>query len=324
MKEASVIRKLGKVGGQAGAIAVIMAAAMLVFLGFMGLVLDVGRLVVVKSDLQKAADAGARAGARALFFPANSSPPQCIQATATGAWIAQANTVDGAAATVSSIQTGSWNWLNRTFSSGCTTGSNYTTAVSLVATETINLPFMGLFGYGQVTLSAPATSSVGFLKGVPPGTIPVVIGKSAVVIGQQVAIYFTAQDNGGWFVPPGYSASAKNLRNFIAGTPAMPGLNVGDSINLNNGTINSALSDLKNQLNNHHGQWTSYLPVVDTDKFNQSKPIYGFVAFTLTAVNTGSHASIVGTISPIQEAKGPGYIFGGPALNIVGVARIVS
>ena len=63
MKDASVIRKLGKVGGQAGAIAVIMAAAMLVFLGFMGLALDVGRLVVIKSDLQKAADAGARAGA---------------------------------------------------------------------------------------------------------------------------------------------------------------------------------------------------------------------------------------------------------------------
>jgi Flp pilus assembly protein TadG len=310
--------------GQAGMATIIMAMAIIAFLGLVGLAVDVGHLVVVKSELQKAADAGARAGARALFFPANSSPPQCAQATITGTQIAQANKVDGAAATVSSIQTGGWNWQTGTFSSGCTSGSNYTTAVSLTTTKTIGLPFMGLFGYGQMILSVPVTASEGFLKGVPPGTMPVCISKSAVVIGQQVTISFSSQDNGGWFVPPGYSASASSLVSYINGTSPLPGLNVGDSINLNNGKVNDALSTLQTQLYNRGGHWTAYIPVVDTNTFNQSMPIFGFAAFTLIDVETGSNAAIIGTISSMQEAKGPGYIVGGPPLNIVGSTRVVN
>jgi Flp pilus assembly protein TadG len=310
--------------GQSGTATIIMAMAIIAFLGFVGLVVDVGHLVVVKSELQKAADAGARAGARALFFPANSSAPQCAQATTTGTQIAQANMVDGDAATVSSIQTGCWDWQTGTFASGCSSGSNYTTAVSLITTKTIGLPFMGLFGYGQMLLSVPVIASDGFLKGVPPGTMPVCISKSAVVIGRQVTITFSSQDNGGWFVPPGYSASASSLVSYINGTSLLPGLNVGDSINLNNGKVNDALSALQTKLSNHGGHWTAYIPAVDTNTFNQSMPIYGFAAFTLTDVKTGSNAAISGTISSMQEVKGPGYVIGGPPLNIVGSTKVVN
>jgi len=38
----------------------------MVFLGFAALALDVGRMVSVRGELQKAADAGSLAGARAL------------------------------------------------------------------------------------------------------------------------------------------------------------------------------------------------------------------------------------------------------------------
>lgn len=63
---------------QQGTVAVITAAGLLLLLGIAGLALDLGHLFVVKSELQRAADAGAMAGARALFFPANSSPPRNV------------------------------------------------------------------------------------------------------------------------------------------------------------------------------------------------------------------------------------------------------
>ncbi len=310
---------------QRGTIAVITAMCLLLLLGMTGLALDLGHLYVVKSELQRAADAGAEAGARALFFPATSAPPQCSQATATGTMIAQANRVNGAAAAVADIQTGYWDWHAGTFAAGCSSASpNYTTAVKLTARNPVNLAFMGIFGHAQVTLSAPAISSMAFVRGVPPGTIPVALSKSAYKIGNQVIISFTGTDNGGWFVPTGYSSSASALVSYIEATAPLPALTVGESVNLNNGVVSSALSALATQLAAHSGSWTTFLPAVDTNSFNQSFPIYGFAAFTLTQVKTGNNASITGTISQLQEAPGPGYSPGGPPLNILAPVKLVN
>ncbi len=309
---------------QQGTIAVITAIGLLSLLGLAGLALDLGHLYVVKSELQRAADAGAAAGARALFFPADSSPPQCSRAAQTGTMIARDNSVDGAAAAVAAIQTGYWDWQSETFVSGCSAAAaTFTTAVSLTTRSTVSLTFMKVFGLGPVNLSAPAISSMGFVGGVPPGTIPVALSKGAFKIGSHVKINFTGTDNGGWFVPAGYSSSASSLVSYINATAPLPALRTGESVNLNNGTVTSALSALENRLAGYAGNWTAYLPAVDTNSFNQTCPIYGFAAFTLTGVKTGSDASITGVISQLQEAPGPGYTPGGPPLNLLAPPKLV-
>ncbi len=59
--------KKSMITDQKGAVAVIVAVCLVVFVGFTALAVDVGHLYVVRNELQNAADAGALAGARCLF-----------------------------------------------------------------------------------------------------------------------------------------------------------------------------------------------------------------------------------------------------------------
>jgi len=61
------LKRLSEFGAdQSGAIAAYVAVGLVAFLGFAALTVDIGYMVSVKSELQKAADAGALAGARGL------------------------------------------------------------------------------------------------------------------------------------------------------------------------------------------------------------------------------------------------------------------
>ena len=65
----TLIRRMSAFGrNESGAVAIITAILMVVFLGFLALAVDIGHLAAVKNELQNAADAAALAGARALVF----------------------------------------------------------------------------------------------------------------------------------------------------------------------------------------------------------------------------------------------------------------
>lgn len=76
-----VIKRLNKsafLRDQRGSIAVVSALTLVMMLTSLGLVVDLGHIYTVKVELQNAADAGALAGAEALFnptFQANAFPP---------------------------------------------------------------------------------------------------------------------------------------------------------------------------------------------------------------------------------------------------------
>lgn len=53
--------------GERGAVVIIVAICLTMFIGFAALAIDIGHLYVVKNELQNAADAGALAGARVLY-----------------------------------------------------------------------------------------------------------------------------------------------------------------------------------------------------------------------------------------------------------------
>jgi hypothetical protein len=69
MKVITVLRKNSFLRDQRGTIAAISAIMMVVLLTTLGLVIDLGHIYTVKAELQNAADAGALAGAEALFNP---------------------------------------------------------------------------------------------------------------------------------------------------------------------------------------------------------------------------------------------------------------
>lgn len=92
MHNRRVEQKLTKALDQSGAVAVLMVAAFVVLCGFAALAVDIGHMIVVKAELQRAADAGALSGAVAL------SPT--MGSTLTPLWsngqTAAANTVNDA------------------------------------------------------------------------------------------------------------------------------------------------------------------------------------------------------------------------------------
>jgi hypothetical protein len=99
--------------GVAAAFTVVTIAALL---GFAALVVDVGHIVVARSELQNAADAAALAGARGYFPPAppTGTPvsPDPVAAKAAATSYVNQNYADTQALTIASddIQPGVWHW----------------------------------------------------------------------------------------------------------------------------------------------------------------------------------------------------------------------
>lgn len=311
--------KLG--AGNSGAVAVAAALGLAAFVGFAALALDIGHIFSIKNELQRAADAGALAGARALWpftLPIFAGPPTQVDCEA--AQIAAAsvssncnNKVNGAALPSGQVTvlTGRWEYAAQTFTAG--TGPNVN-AVRVSAQAPVVMGFAKIFGIGSINISATATALIDFANQVGKGTIPIAISQHAVTPGQALYINFTPdpEDTGGWFADPPASANAKTFRDYINNANCPP-LTVGDIINLQNGQDTSVLTDLANKLAEYGGTWDVVLPVVNTDKFNGSQPITGFVPFRITQVtNNGNEKGVTGTIlglymSGIAAPGGPNF-----------------
>jgi hypothetical protein len=325
-------RRRPRLRDQRGAIIVVAALCLMMILGIAGLAVDLGYLYVVRCELQRAADAGAMAGAQAIYPSPLSSgalplAPRCDAALAKGREIAQANLVDGVSPSVATIQTGAWDWNTSRFSPGCS-ASPFSNAVALTTRrENLSLYFMSLLGFGPLNFQASSVAVMDWVGRLPPGTIPVAINKDSIVFNPAANfdIRFASDpvDNGGWFVPSGYSANANSLKKFINQSPPMPAIQMGDAINLNNGTVASALKALGSQLATHNNNWQVWLPVVATTKFNHSDQIGGFVGFNITQVQaTGSPKYIRGKIMALSTAPGAGP--GGINLNLLLPVKLVN
>jgi hypothetical protein len=325
-------RRRPRLRDQRGAIIVVAALCLMMILGIAGLAVDLGYLDVVRCELQRAADAGAMAGAQSIYpCPLSSAAlplaPRCDSALAKGREIAQANLVDGVSPTVATIQTGAWDWNTGRFAPGCS-ACPFTNAVALTTRrDNLSLYFMSLLGFGPLNFQASSVAVMDWVGRLPPETIPVAINKDSIVFNPATNfdIRFASDpvDNGGWFVPSGYSANANALKNFINQNPPMPAVQMGDTINLNNGTVASALKALGSQLASHNNNWQVWLPVVATCKFNHSDNIGGFVGFSITQVQaTGNPKYIRGKIMALSTAPGAGP--NGANLNLLIPVKLVN
>jgi hypothetical protein len=164
--------------GQSGAIVVIVALLMAVLLGFGGLVIDLGYLAWVKADLQRAADAGALAGARASAPYIGSVPaPNWSSAGTTATQTVRENSADNQTLTDCQVQSGYWSLSSKTLqSTGITPTATDVPAIQVTVTKTAGKNggplqlFLGPFiGINALDVSAQAVAMLPGNISIPQG-----------------------------------------------------------------------------------------------------------------------------------------------------------
>ncbi len=126
--------------GERGQVLMLFAGGLIVFLGLVGLSVDVGQLVQARTDLQKTADAAAFAGAQGLS-----------DAAAATLIADEYVTLNRDAGTAREIEIFSTNTTNDT--------------ITVTATDTVNYIFLGLLGNNSGSVSASATVRVDVVTG---------------------------------------------------------------------------------------------------------------------------------------------------------------
>jgi hypothetical protein len=307
---------------RSGSVSLITAIIIFVLLGLAALALDIAHIVMVKSELQKAADAGALAGARGLWplvLPVTGSTtprnPDCAAGGLAAQLTAHNNRVDGGYLATDSeitVEVGRWDYAPRNFNPGCTTTSN---AVRVGTRRNgVIMLFAKIFGISTTNVSATATAVMDFASG-GKGGLPICLDRNYTDAGTPISVNMTpdSTDSAGWFVAPPDSSNANTLKEYI-NKNTCPALKIGDIINLQNGADASVLSAIKDLLANTDCHYVdTFLPVVDTPKFGQSEPITGFVAVRITnVVNKTNEKRVEGFILDMGEVAsalpgGPNY-----------------
>jgi Flp pilus assembly protein TadG len=278
---------------ESGATAVVVSLLLVVLLGTGALAIDIGHITWVHNELEKAAEAGSLAGARGLW-PVTLTPPPLTRPTpdptqATN-WALNATTsnkVDGVnlSAGEVTVQVGQYDYTSQQFNAGISPANGVR-----VTTQRNNVPMFlaQILGFSSQNQSATATAVMDVIVGIGGGSMPIAINKTYSPAGTKVTIILgpSPSDSGGWFTKD-EAASDKTIGAYIDG--GCPSLAIGDLINLNNG-FTSNLKDLSDKLSSNGGELYTFIPVVETDSFNNSDiKIIDFVPFKITEIkDTGA------------------------------------
>jgi Flp pilus assembly protein TadG len=175
---------------QAGFSAVLAAILIVVLIGFVALALDIGHMVAVKAELQKAAEAGALAGARALALPMGVTDWNWNNGKAMAVSTVQKNFVDNislADFTVANVEAGFWDltWtsvtapahlLGYTNPAAFVPGNHQVAAVKVIIAKTkggsgssapVVASFASVLGINSMEAKASAVAMI-----TPPTTVP--------------------------------------------------------------------------------------------------------------------------------------------------------
>lgn len=277
-----------------GSVIALTAILLGVFMVVTALAVDIGHLIVVKSELQRLADAAALAGVRGLLPDdlANVNPVTNYINTAQGLQRAQdmltRNAVEGNYLNTSNvlITLGTYDWTNKTFSPSVSQATN--AVLVEINNYEVNHFLGGFTGVGKTSTAVKSLAAIGYAKGLPPGTMPIAIGQEFLSqLDGTKPIQFAPdnKDNAGWFAIGKVNNAV--LVDYVV-NESCPEINLSDQVELLNGKA-SAIDELAAKFATNktpEGYWDLSLPVVNTDKFNQDSPISGFVKFRITSIDT--------------------------------------
>ncbi len=222
-------------GGQRGAVLILVAAGLVMFLVFVALALDIGYALVVKNELQNVADAAALAGARYMGFTYEGKTYQeQADFTFTRAEIVaptQAVSLDNKGGNLpinmldADIEIGKWNSGSRTlYDIG---NMNMPDAVRVRARRdtTANGPistfFARIFGVNTADVTSTATAALTGQGTAEEGGLPVPLGVSQVAAGnppwcgKRIQMHPTKESCAGWHTFDSATHSASQLRQIL-------------------------------------------------------------------------------------------------------------
>lgn len=181
-----------KLGNEDGAVLIFVVLAIVMFISFTALAIDSGHMVMVKNELQNAADAGALAGAALLFDPTDGSI-NAVVSDEEAETIARANPHAGTDATDSLdvlAERGHWSFSTLTFTPNSNTEQldgwegmsaedldeelAFINAVKVTTTrENTATIFAGFFGMFDTKIETDAVAYIGFASTISKDTVDI-------------------------------------------------------------------------------------------------------------------------------------------------------
>jgi Flp pilus assembly protein TadG len=293
---------------ESGSVAVITAICLVFLVGFVALVLDVGHLYAVRSELQNASDAASLAGARALFpisgYPDATlipltDPPYCTLAVTAGRAAAASNQAGGVANLATApadVQTGIWNWDAKSFTADATPSYNINAVSATVRRDAVaNQPVASWFAYilgvDSTPVNALSVAAVGYIKQPTGKILPIWIPTDIWNTLPPTNTVTASPDPGdmfAWCAPVPESANASYVKDAIKGdATSLP--KITDVVNLSNGVLGSAHQAIQQNINAASATPTGYVYPAGTP--NAGQPIVGW----LTGIMTGDRLNADGT-----------------------------
>jgi Flp pilus assembly protein TadG len=293
---------------RSGSMAVSVALVLVVLMGVAAVAVDYGHMAWVSRELQKAADAGALAGARFLApYVGAPATPNWIAGRDAASQTALLNYADGRPLKVCQTDYGYWNLTTRTLqSSGIVPTASDLPAVQVTITKTdgqndgpIQLFFAPIFGVQSRNLTTRAVAVIPFPTGVGNGVLKPMVATKTIIDnywnrfdplnpGQPFQFKLgdgSQADDTMWSTFKVDSNSDEYTKNLIINGNPDP-LYIGDSIHLQPGA--RAVDYGPNEMGKFVNQ-TVVLPIVDpaTLVANTDATILGFIAFHITGYSQG-------------------------------------
>ncbi len=323
---------------ESGGVAVLMTMMLTAMLSLAALVVDLGHLTTVKSEIRKAAEAGAYAGARALGLPQGITDWNWDNAKATAVATVQQNFADRLSLgdfTNTNVQVGFWDmtWDQRTAhdllptSTPAAIGKVAAVKVTVVkqqggtgSSAPVAAYFASIMGIDSMAAQSSAVAMISPPTRIPyPDAFPFALPHTWVAnhwkdtATFQVAANQHIDSGGQWTSFKSTDNSASYIDNLLMGTVTGDSIGVGDSIYIQNGERASIYNVAQNQVGD-----IRYIPVV-TDTFVNGAftTVVAYVPFEITYVHGSGNTPYVegrfrpGWVDPKASGAGGTPYFGG-------------
>jgi Flp pilus assembly protein TadG len=306
---------------ESGGVAVVVTLVLTAMLFISALVMDLGHLSTVSSEVRKAAEAGAYAGARALGLPPDITDWNWDNGKSTAVAAVQQNYADKlsfADFTVTNVQVGYWDmsWNARTLHDllppTITPAIGQVAAVKVTVAKTeggtgssapIATYFASMMGINSMATQASAVAMIS-----PPTTVPYSHAfpfalpytwvdqhwKDNVTF-EVAANQHTPESGGQWTSFKTTENGASYVDSLILGTNTSDSISVGDPIYIQNGEKASVYNVAQTQVGE-----IRYIPVVEDGFVNGAYTnVKAYVPFEITYVNgSGSNPYVKGRFKP--------------------------